>query len=201
MKNLILTILISATVVISYSQESIDYPTSFQALYATVFNGDTIAMMDIPATSVIRYKFDNDREKNLYNRAYRRVDKVYPYYEIALKVIGDLEEVKDSTKKRVYNKYKRKTKKELVSKFEKELRGLTMSEGKILVKMINRNSGTTFNAFIKEYLNPVKVWVYNIVAKKYDYNLKEEYIQDSPENKYLEMVFRAKRIDSAKKIE
>ena len=69
-----------------------------------------------------------------------------------------------------------------------------MSEGKILVKMINRNSGTTFNAFIKEYLSPIKVWVYSLIAKKYGYDLKEEYISEDLENKYLEMVFKAKHI-------
>lgn len=194
MKKIILTTTLLTIAIVSFSQNPIEYPSSFQALYATVFNGDTIGIMDIPETSVIRYKFATDREKNLYNRANRRIEKVFPYYEIALKVINDLEVVEENSKKRVYNKYKRETKKELVNKFEKELRGLTMSEGKILVKMINRNSGTTFNAFIKDYLNPVKVWAYNIVAKKYDYDLKAEYLSDDPENKYLEMVFKAKHI-------
>jgi len=142
--------------------------------------------------NVIRYKFETGKERNLYNRAFRRVEKVYPYYEIALKVINDLEEVEKNSKKRIYNKYKRKTKKELMNEFEKELRNLTMSEGKILVKMINRNSGTTFNDLIKEYLNPIKVWAYNLVAKKYGYDLKAPYIKDDTENKYLEMVFKVK---------
>mgnify|MGYP006078463781 CR=1 FL=1 len=194
MRKSILTFMILAIAFVSHTQNPIDYPSSFQALYATVFDGDTIGMMEIPETSVIRYKFATTREKNLYNRANRRIEKVFPYYEVALKVIGDLAEVEANSKKRVYNKYKRTTKKELVSKFEKELRGLTMSEGKILVKMINRNSGTTFNAFIKEYLSPIKVWVYNLIAKKYGYDLKEEYISEDIENKYLEMVFKAKHI-------
>lgn len=196
MKKLILTNTLVLIIIVNYAQKPIEYPSSFVALYANVFDGDTIAMMDIPETSVIRYKFDTDREKNLYNRANRRIEKVYPYYEIALKVISDLDEVEANSKKRVYNKYKRKTKKELVSKFEKELRGLTMSEGRILVKMINRNSGTTFNAFIKDYLSPIKVWVYNMIAKKYKYDLKAEYLAEDDENKYLEMVFRAKHINS-----
>ena len=76
--------------------------------------------------------------------------------------------------------------KELINKFEKELRALTMSEGKILVKMMSRNSGMTFDSFLRKYLSPFKVWIYNVVAKKYGYDLKAPYISDAPENKFLE---------------
>ena len=177
-----------------YSQKAVDYPESFQVLYATVFDGDTIVVMDLPATSVIRYKFETGREKYLYDLTTRRVEKVYPYYEIALKVMDDLEVKQQNSKKKEFKKFKRKTKKELMSKFEKELRELTMSEGKILVKMINRKSESNFNELIKEYFNPVKVWVYNLAAKKYEYDLKAPYDSKDIDNKLLEMVFRAKGI-------
>lgn len=192
MKNFILITISIFCIFSSYSQKAIEYPTSFQALYATVFNGDTIPMMDIPETSVIRYKFETITERKLYERTDRRVEKIYPYYEIALKVINDLEEKENNSKKRAFRKFKRETKKELMNKFEKELRSLTMSEGKILVKMINRNSGSNFNDLIKEYFNPIKVWAYNIIAKKYGYDLKASYNPEDKENKHLEMVFKAK---------
>jgi len=193
--SIILLFLITNSV---FSQEAIPYPTSFQALYATVFEGDTLGILSIPETSVIRYKFNTGKERNLYNRALRRVNKVYPYYEIALKVLKDLEDVESNSKKRVYRKFKRNTRKNLMSKFEKELRQLTMSEGKILVKMINRNSGSNFNELIKNYLSPLKVWAYNLIAKKYGYDLKAPYIIETEENKYLEMALKAKGIKKTK---
>ena len=139
MKKIFQTFLLVIFINTGLAQQSIDYPTSFQALYATVFEGDTIGILTFPETNIIRYKFKTGKERNLYNRANRRIEKVYPYYEIALKVILDLEEVKANSKKRIYRKHKRTTKKELMSKFEKELRKLTMSEGKILVKTIQKH--------------------------------------------------------------
>lgn len=168
-----------------------DYSESFKTLYSTVFNGDTIAEMNLDAVSVVRYKFNSTHDEWEYNNTKRRVEKVKPYYDIALKVLIDLEEKEQNSKKRAFNKYKRKTKKELMKKFEKELRQLTRSEGKILVKMINRNTGKNFNDLIKEYNSPIKVWVYNIAAKKYGYNLKEEYQPENEDNKFIEMALKA----------
>ena len=193
MKNTILLILIIFSTLLN-AQKPVEHSESFQNLYATVFDGDTIPVMNLPEASVIRYKFETGREQYLYNLNTKRVEKVYPYYEIALKVMDDLELKQQNSKKREFNKFKRRTKKEMMKKFEKELRDLSMSEGKILVKMINRRSESNFNDLIKEYFNPVKVWAYNIVAKKYDYDLKAPYDSKDPENKLLEMVFKAKDI-------
>lgn len=193
MKNTILLILIIFSTLLN-AQKPVEHSESFQILYATVFDGDTIPVMNLPEASVIRYKFETGREQYLYNLNTKRVEKVYPYYEIALKVMDDLELKQQNSKKREFNKFKRRTKKEMMKKFEKELRDLSMSEGKILVKMINRRSESNFNDLIKEYFNPVKVWAYNIVAKKYDYDLKAPYDSKDPENKLLEMVFKAKDI-------
>jgi len=192
MKKAIYTILMLIFVQTILAQNKSEYPESFKQLYSTIFNGDTIAFMELPNVSVVRYKFNNTRDQSLYENTKRKVEKIKPYYDIALKVISDLEEKENEASKRDFNKYKRTTKKELMNKFEKELRDLTMSEGKILVKMINRNTGSNFNDLIKEYNNPIKVWGYNIVANKYGYDLKEVYDPKLEENKYIEMVLKAK---------
>lgn len=192
MKKIIYTIYMLIFFQVVSAQSNPQYPESFKALYSTIFNGDTIAVMELPNVSVVRYKFDNTRERSLYESTKRKVEKIKPYYDIALKVMNDLEEKENEASKRDFNKYKKNTKKELMNKFEKELRDLTMSEGKILVKMINRNTGSSFNDLIREYNNPIKVWGYNIVASRYGYDLKEVYDPKLEENKYIEMVLKAK---------
>lgn len=190
MKNLFYTLTLLLMSNSAFSQAKIEYPESFKTLYSVIFDGDTIAIMNMPDVSVVRYKFNDTREQFLFDRTKRKVEKIIPYYNIATKVMADLETKEKDASKREFNKYKRTTKKELVSKFEKELRDLTMTEGKILVKMINRNTGSSFNDLIKEYNNPIKVWGYNIVANKFGYDLKEAYEPENEENKYLEMVLK-----------
>ncbi len=187
-----LTILI-ATIIVNSSllaQSGYDYDEEIQVLYGVVFNGDTIPSLNVPEIAITGYKFDTKQDEYWYNYYLKRVKKVYPYYQIAKEVVLELEEEKANSKKKKFKKYKKDRKEELMNEFEKELRGLKVSEGKVLVKMINRETGTNFYDLIKEYNSGLKAWVYNIAANRYDYNLKELYDPESEDNRMLELAIK-----------
>jgi len=187
-----LTILI-ATIIVNSSllaQSGYDYDEEIQVLYGVVFNGDTIPSLNVPEIAITGYKFDTKQDEYWYNYYLKRVKKVYPYYQIAKEVVLELEEEKANSKKKKFKKYKKDRKEELMNEFEKELRGLKVSEGKVLVKMINRETGTNFYDLIKEYNSGLKAWVYNIAANRYDYNLKEVYDPESEDNRMLELAIK-----------
>lgn len=187
-----LTILI-ATIIVNSSliaQGGYDYDEEIQVLYGVVFNGDTIPSLNVPEIAITGYKFDTKQDEYWYNYYLKRVKKVYPYYQIAKEVVLELEEEKANSKKKKFKKYKKDRKEELMNEFEKELRGLKVSEGKVLVKMINRETGTNFYDLIKEYNSGLKAWVYNIAANRYDYNLKELYDPESEDNRMLELAIK-----------
>lgn len=191
MKKISSIILIAIiTLSISNAQSGYDYTDEIQVLYGVVFNGDTIPLLNVPEIAVTGFKFDNQQDEYWYNYYLKRVKKVYPYYQIAKTVVGELEEEKNNAKKKHYKKFKKSRKKELMNEFEKELRALKVSEGKVLVKMINRDTGTSFYDLIKEYNSGMKAWVYNIAANRYDYNLKEDYDPTAEENIMLEMAIK-----------
>lgn len=172
------------------AQDGYDYSEEIQVLYGFVFNGDTIPMLSVPEISITGHKFDNQEDEYWYNYYLKRVKKVYPYYEIANSVVKELEEEKADARKREFKKFKKSRKNELMKEFEKELRELKVSEGKVLVKMINRNTGTNFYDLIKEYNSGMKAWIYNIAANRYDYDLKEPYDPNNSENKMLELAIK-----------
>ncbi len=187
-----LTILI-ATIIVNSSllaQSGYVYDEEIQVLYGVVFNGDTIPSLNVPEIAITGYKFDTKQDEYWYNYYLKRVKKVYPYYQIAKEVVLELEEEKANSKKKKFKKYKKDRKEELMNEFEKELRGLKVSEGKVLVKMINRETGTNFYDLIKEYNSGLKAWVYNIAANRYDYNLKEVYDPESEDNRMLELAIK-----------
>ena len=191
MKNLSLIILVGLfSFTTANAQDGYDYTDEIRVLYGVVFNGDTIPSLDIPEISVTGYKFETPQDEYWYNYYLKRVKKVYPYYEIAQEVVNEMEEEKSNSKKKQFKKYKKNRKQELMNKFEKELRDLKVSEGKVLVKMINRNTGTNFFDLIKEYNGGVKAWIYNIAANKYDYDLKEAYDPNSEDNRMLELAIK-----------
>ena len=172
------------------AQDGYDYNDQIQILYGVVFNGDTIPLLNVPEIAITGYQFDTQQDKYWYNYYLKRVKKVFPYYQIAKTVVNDLDEEKTNSKKKHYKKYKKERKKDLMGEFEKELRDLKISEGKVLVKMINRETGTNFYDLIKEYNSGMKAWVYNIAANRYDYDLKESYDPNADENKMLEMAIQ-----------
>jgi hypothetical protein len=172
------------------AQSGYDYDEEIQVLYGVVFNGDTIPSLNVPEIAITGYKFDTKQDEYWYNYYLKRVKKVYPYYQIAKEVVLELEEEKANSKKKKFKKYKKDRKEELMNEFEKELRGLKVSEGKVLVKMINRETGTNFYDLIKEYNSGLKAWVYNIAANRYDYNLKEVYDPESEDNRMLELAIK-----------
>ena len=172
------------------AQEGYDYTDQIQVLYGVLFNGDTIPLLNVPEISVTGHKFDNQQDEYWYNYYLKRVKKVYPYYEIAKTVVKELEEEKATAKKKQFKSFKKDRKQELMNEFEKELRELKVSEGKVLVKMINRETGSNFYELIKEYNGGMKAWVYNIAANRYDYDLKEEYDPNAEENKMLELAIK-----------
>ena len=187
-----LTILI-ATIIVNSSllaQSGYDYDEEIQVLYGVVFNGDTIPSLNVPEITITGYKFDTKQDEYWYNYYLKRVKKVYPYYQIAKEVVLELEEEKATSKKKNFKKYKKERKQELMNEFEKELRDLKVSEGKVLVKMINRETGTNFYDLIKEYNSGLKAWVYNLAANRYDYNLKELYDPESEDNRMLELAIK-----------
>jgi hypothetical protein len=173
-----------------FSQQGYEHSEGIKVLYSTVFNGDTIPIINIPEVNIVSHNFANKEDKYWYEYYLKRVKKVYPYFEIARDVVQELDEEKNNSKKKEYKKYRKQKKEDLMKEFEKELKDLTTSQGKVLVKMINRDTGTAFYDLIKEYNTGIKAWAYNVVAKKYGYNLKEEYDPNSEENRMLELAIK-----------
>ena len=65
--------------------------------------------------------------------------------------------------------------KEMRDKFEKEVKDLTISQGKVLFKLLGRETGQNSYHIIKECKNGFSAWTYQIVAKHYTYDLKADY--------------------------
>lgn len=192
MKTIISTLIAVFTLFItSHAQNGYEYSDDLKLIYATVFEGDTIPLINIPDIEIISYSFPSPEAESEYERTKRRVEKVYPYYQIAKEVIEEMETEKEALRNKQFKKYKKAKRKELMNQFEKELRSLTTSEGKILVKMINRDTGIAFYDLIKEYNSNAKAWIYNKVANKYGYDLKADYDKEALENYYLELALRS----------
>jgi hypothetical protein len=141
---------------------------------------DTIV---IPLEEVFVYKkrkFASQKEKNYYYWYYKKVHKAYPYAVLAAKKIteinADLDKIPSKRKKK---KHIREMQKYMEGEFTDELKHLTRTEGRILIKLIHRQTGTPFYELIKDYKSDLTAFFYNTTAKFYKLNLKSEYHPES----------------------
>ncbi|WP_367753420.1 DUF4294 domain-containing protein [Flavobacterium sp. WC2430] len=133
---------------------------------------DTIQLEEIV---VSKEKLDPDAKKQfliLQNRVY----KTYPYAKLASERLTNLNRGMDrlSTNKEK-KKYFKIVEDYLNNEFEAKLKKLSRSQGRILVKLIHRQTGTTTYELVKTLKSGWKAFWSNTAASMFDINLKSEY--------------------------
>tara|TARA_B110000438_G_scaffold37003_1_gene36811 strand:- start:177 stop:764 length:588 start_codon:yes stop_codon:yes gene_type:complete len=153
---------------ISFSQENVTISPFI------VIDGETIFTSKIPQLDIIEFK-DNNERRNFY-KLKRRVLKVYPYaLETKLKV-DSLNHALDSIgKKRKKRRYTRSVTKVVKAQYSTALKNLSMKEGRILIKLIYRETGISTYSLLRQYKGWWSATVWQAFAKMYDHNLKTTY--------------------------
>ena len=122
-----------------------------------LFPGDSIPTNSFMLDEVTVFqplKFKNDDEIRKYVILRYRVKKVYPYAKLASERMNRIDTRVDSIKtKRKKRLYLKKLERFVYDEFSDELRKLSRSQGRILVKLLNRQTGLTAHKIVSEYRN------------------------------------------------
>lgn len=138
---------------------------------------DTIPMIELPELRVFdRRELDYLYLKRKYRRLIRNVKKAYPYSKVAGDKLRELDlelaAIKDEKAQKAHIK---KAEEEIMGQFEKEVRNLTVSQGIILVKLIDRETGRSSYLVIKELKGSITAFFWQGIARIFGNNLKAEY--------------------------
>lgn len=170
-----------------FSQASPKLPADTSARYiydaSNATLGDTIKLREV---DIVYFK--NADQWNEYYKYRSRIEKVMPYVKVAKQMYAEIREEKENSKKRDYRHFRKDLEKEMRGKFENELKNLTVGQGEMLFKLLNRETGNNAYNIIKEIKNPFTAWIYQMIGKKYGYNLKENY--DPQKEKMIELIIR-----------
>lgn len=171
---------------------------SYTDQYGTTYmiiEGDTIPRQFIDLKEVyligdLDFTSDDDRRK--YYILKRKTEKVYPYAHLAADRLYTLnlrlEKLDNKRQRRIYTK---RIQKYIEGEFTDELKKLTRSEGRILVKLIHRQTGMTAFELVKELRTGWRAFWYNTTASIYDISLKSEYKPHSEkEDFYIEDILQ-----------
>jgi hypothetical protein len=155
-------------------------------------NGDTIPYITLPTFEVYGGKVDADVLENAkkYERLKRNIIKVLPYARFAAAKFKEINEVtakmdKKSDKKRFIKDEERKAKEQ----FENELKNLTYTQGRLLIKLVDRETGHTGYELVKELRGSLHAFFWQSLARMFGSSLKAEY-DSTKEDKAIEEIVR-----------
>ena len=135
--------------------------------------------LTIPLDEVVvldKRDFNSKKERRYYYWYYKKVHKAYPFAKIASDTLVEINRQLDGIQsKRKRRKKIKKIQTYMEGEFSDQLKKLTKTEGRILIKLIHRQTGETMYELIKEYRSGWKAFWYNQTANMFRLSLKKEY--------------------------
>ena len=154
-----------------------------------LLDGDSIPTYGIPLKEVVLFqplRFKTRLELKRYLILRRKTLKVYPYAKLAADRLTILNERLDNLdNKRSRKKYLKRMEKFIYEEFEQELKKFSRSEGKILIRLVHRQTGTTTYDLVKELRTGWKAFWYETTASLFKLSLKDTFDPEYSFEDYL----------------
>lgn len=141
-------------------------------------NGDTIGLASMHAITI--YPVRNLSRNTAFNRKYKRyvrkVQRAYPYALLAVKILQDIyDTLPDLNTDKAQRRFLRAYDKALRGKYMDELKDLTITEGRILLKLIDRETGYNSFYLVEELRGHFSAMFWQSLARVFGENLKTQY--------------------------
>lgn len=140
-----------------------------------VENGDTIIYRKLDEVTIIP-KDLNRRQQRRYTRLVAKVKKVYPLAVEARQLLKEYEPRYNALEdQRDRRKLMKGLEKELLDKHKEELKRWSISDGRLLLKLINRETERTPYSIIQDFRGEFSAVFWQGIARLFKNNLKDEY--------------------------
>jgi len=156
---------------------------------AVVQGNDTLFIANLDEAVIQpRTNKPTNRDMRQYRRLVYNVKKVYPYAKLAGEKFGDvnahMQTLKTGREQRAYIK---QVEKEIISQYEGDLKDLTITQGRILIKLIDRETSHTSYDVVKDLRGSFQAAFWQTIARIFGTNLKSEY-EPEGEDKTIEEI-------------
>lgn len=164
-------------------------------VYAQMVEGDTMPSIQLHEVTIYSFRpAKNKRQARRMTKLIRNVKAVYPYAKLAGIKLHEYEAILsevDSKKER--KAIMKQAEKEIEEEFGDDLRQFTFSQGKILIKLVYRETGNSSYDLVADLRGKFRAFFYQAFARLFGYNLKSGY---DPEGEDAEIEFIVKMIES-----
>ncbi len=175
---LIFIFLCSLSCIATYSQSK-EETTSINGYMVPVcvYQGDTIPSLRMPVLYVFKpLNLNSEKKRREYNRLVRNVKKTLPIAkEVNRAIIETYEYLQTLPDEKARQKHLKLVEKSIKEQYTPVMKKLTFSQGKLLIKLVNRETDSSSYELVKAFLGPFKAGFYQAFASLFGASLKKEY--------------------------
>lgn len=142
----------------------------------TVIDGDTLNVYTLPDVKISEPRvFKNKRDEKKYWRMVRNVKIALPYAKIAKEKLVNYEATLDGKGKGARKRIMKQVEQDLLAEYGDELKGLTITQGRILLKLIDRETNHTSYELIESLRGWFSANFWQGIAVLFDASLKSDF--------------------------
>ena len=166
---------------------NLDQSNTLHVVYGRVENGDTLFIVYLPEVDIDLlsryYEFAETRQGM---RLVKNVKKVYPYAKTAALKLQEFDSIIAQSDGKKQRQLLKEAEDQLTDQYTEELKNLNFTQGAILIRLIDRQTGNTSYKLVQELRGKLRAAFYQGFARLWGYNLKEEF--DPVHNKEDEQI-------------
>lgn len=175
-------------------QEPVNYKLKlqrFRYVKPIIENGDTMWCYLLPELWVYPpLKFKSEKQRKAYNRLVYNVKKVLPIAQQVNEMIGETYETLEALPtQKEKNAHIKAVEHEIFETYKPQMKKLTYSQGKLLIKLVDRECNQSSYEIVQAFLGPTRAAFYQVFAWTFRASLKKEYHPEE-EDKLIERVVR-----------
>lgn len=178
MRNLIVTLLLLATCAV-LSAQTLPEPKIKVKAYTGFYNfvdeyGDTCRMTIIRDISVYPpEKFKNKKQEQYYWKTVRDVRKTLPYAKLAFATLCETYEyIQTIPDPKERERHLKRLEKDIFEQYKPVVKTMTKSQGKILLKLINRETDQSSFSIVKAFLGSFRAGFWQTFGQFFGMNMK-----------------------------
>ncbi len=142
----------------------------------TIINGDTLNVYTLPDVKISEPRvFKNKRDEKKYWRMVRNVKIALPYAKIAKDKLVNYEAQLDGKQNGAKKRIMKQVEQDLLAEYGDELKGLTITQGRILLKLIDRETGHTSYELVESLRGWFSANFWQGIAVLFDASLKSDF--------------------------
>ncbi len=143
----------------------------------TVVNGDSMLFMQMNNVYVYPVmELKSEKQRRAFNRLVNNVKKVLPMAKetnsIIIETYEYLQTIPDEKERKAHMKL---VEAEIYKKYKPRMKKLTYSQGKLLIKLVNRECNSSSYDIVKAFMGPIRAGFWQAFAWTFGASLKKEY--------------------------